>query len=300
MTICIAAICENGKYVIVMADRMITYTAPPFHQFEHPVPKIHKLSNNAVLMTAGSALLPSELIYKIKKILRSGSVENSDSDYSFSSNMLSNYIKIKDILDIIKKAYLLLRKQIIEERFLQKYDLKWEDYVNFIKGVSTSEKGLIPFPAPSIKIFAEIEEFQLELQAILAGVDDEGAHIYVVEDPGVLNNFNDIGYAAIGSGNYHAMRSFIENSYSTAMPLWRALYIVYEAKKYAESAPGVGTQTDAMIISKDKIKILDSNDINQLEKIYKEKQENLIKINNDIYEKYEQILKGIAKNDRTN
>lgn len=79
MTICIAAICENGRYIIAMADRMITYSAPPFHQFEHPIPKIYVLGRNVVLMTAGSALLPSEFIYNIKVALARRSVSERES-----------------------------------------------------------------------------------------------------------------------------------------------------------------------------------------------------------------------------
>ena len=41
---CIAAICSYGRRVVAASDRMITYTAPPFHQFEHPKPKMRRLA----------------------------------------------------------------------------------------------------------------------------------------------------------------------------------------------------------------------------------------------------------------
>lgn len=180
---------------------------------------------------------------------------------------MHDYIRVRDILDIVKEAYLRLRRRIIEEQFLQKCDLKWEDYVNSIKGLTG--------PSPLAKIIAEIEEFKLELQAIITGVDEEGPHIYVIDDPGMLNSFNDIGYAAIGSGAYHALRSFIENNYSIDMPLWKALYIVFEAKKYAESAPGVGTRTDVVIVGKEGVRFLKEEHICRLEELYKENREHI-------------------------
>jgi len=62
VTICIAAICNGGDCVVAACDKMITYTSPPYHQFEHPKPKIHKV--------AGSALLPSEFIRELKTSLK--------------------------------------------------------------------------------------------------------------------------------------------------------------------------------------------------------------------------------------
>ncbi len=279
MTICIAAICERGKYLVAMADRMITYTYPPFHQFEHPVPKIHIISNNIVLMTAGSALLPSEFIDEIQERLGK----------NFGNSEIAT-ISVKDAVKVVKEAYLSLRRRAIEERFLQKYDLKWDDYIEFIKGSAPREYSVSP---PIMRIFTEIDDFKIELSAIIAGLDHEGPHIYIIEDPGILSNFNDIGYAAIGSGNYHAMRSFIENNYSIDMPVWQALYIVYEAKKYAESAPGVGKRTDAIIITREGVHKISQEEIEILENIYREKQEKITEIKKEIFDENRENLKRL-------
>ena len=289
MTICIAAISDGGKNVIVMSDKMITYTAPPFHQFEHPRPKIYKVSENAVILTAGSALLPSDFLIKLNSIKDEIGFEHDEK------------IEIKKLADLVAKAYRDLRKEIIEERFLLKYDLTWKDYINFVRGGNPSNDSDNPIysmfgvASPIIKVFAEIEEFKLEFDIILAGVDEAGGHIYVIQDPGIKGNFDDMGYTAIGSGSYHAIRSFVENNYSIDTPLWKALYIVYEAKKYAESAPGVGLETDVAIITNKKVFTLENSDIDILNYIYKNKKEKHEKMLEELYRNTEKDLKDLIE-----
>lgn len=65
MTICIGAICDNKSKVIVASDRMITASYPPV-EFEHGIPKMEKISNTCVALTAGSALAHTELFRDAK------------------------------------------------------------------------------------------------------------------------------------------------------------------------------------------------------------------------------------------
>ena len=61
MTICIAALCEGGKMCVVGADREIT--APGLSlEFEHQESKIDRLADSCVVMSAGDALLSTEVI----------------------------------------------------------------------------------------------------------------------------------------------------------------------------------------------------------------------------------------------
>jgi len=61
MTVCIAALCERGSQVVLVADRMITSGLAI--QFEHPLSrKVTPLSENCLAMTAGDALAFTELL----------------------------------------------------------------------------------------------------------------------------------------------------------------------------------------------------------------------------------------------
>ena len=60
MTICIAVICADRNAVVVASDRMIS---APFLtlEFDHPDAKIDQLSSSCVGLTAGDALVATEL-----------------------------------------------------------------------------------------------------------------------------------------------------------------------------------------------------------------------------------------------
>ena len=61
MTICIGALCENGLTCVVAADREMT--APGLSlEFEHHERKIDRLSDTCVVLSAGDALLATEII----------------------------------------------------------------------------------------------------------------------------------------------------------------------------------------------------------------------------------------------
>lgn len=267
MTICISAICNGGNSVIVASDKMITYTYPPYHQFEHPKPKIHKISNKIVLMSAGSALLPSEFLEILQEKIEKVRVPPSS---------------VRKVANIAVDTYKLVRINTIENRILSKYGIQWSEYKQFL----SSGK----MPEVFYRIVGQVEEFRLELDVIIAGVDNSGAHIYVIDNPGDISSFDDIGYTAIGSGSYHAIRSFIENNYSIDLPLNIATYVVYEAKKYAECAPGVGKQTELVIINESGIYIVKEELMQTLDNIYESK---IKKINNLRKEVIAEIQKNI-------
>ncbi len=271
MTICIAAMCENGKAVIAASDKMITYSAPPYHQFEHPRSKLQILARRAVIATAGSALLPSEFINLIKEEM--AKIEK---------------LNIREIAYAAERAYRRLRVKGIEGRVLSAYGITWSEYRDIVKSGEITDLYY--------RIISQVENFRIELEAIIAGVDESGAHIYVIDNPGYSNSFDDIGYTAIGSGEYHAIRSFIENYYSVSLPIPQALYVVYEAKKYAEFAPGVGKQTDIVIITEDGVIEVNEKIKNELDEAYKTKMKIIEELREkslkDYFEKIDKYLKS--------
>lgn len=124
------------------------------------------------------------------------------------------------------------------------------------------------------KVLPELGVELVRMTVIVLGVDDLGAHIFDVRDPGHAECFNRVGFHAIGSGLPHAISAFISFNYTANIDLKKAIYITYEAKKHAEKAPGVGkTATDMGIISNKGIRVIKAKEIEKLEAIYKEKTE---------------------------
>ncbi len=107
---------------------------------------------------------------------------------------------------------------------------------------------------------------------IVAGIDKNGGHIYEISDPGVSYCFDSIGFCSEGSGSTQAESLFTYVKYSRRATLNRALFNIYEAKKRAEGAPGVGELTDVGIITEEKgvLYLTEAEESNLLE-IYEKK-----------------------------
>ena len=109
------------------------------------------------------------------------------------------------------------------------------------------------YPDLIMKIHHEIEVYNYRLDIILAGISNGKAHIYGVFNPGISQCFDALGFHAIGSGLPHALNTLIARNCNQDTSLSEALLAVYEAKKLAEKAPGVGTKrTDICVITPQK------------------------------------------------
>src|SRR5438552_2546733 len=62
MTVCIAAICENGKRIVAAADRMFTAGAPVSLEFETEETKIEAVGGNCVALMAGNSGFGTEVL----------------------------------------------------------------------------------------------------------------------------------------------------------------------------------------------------------------------------------------------
>jgi hypothetical protein len=86
-----------------------------------------------------------------------------------------------------------------------------------------------------------------DIAAIITGIDDLGARLFCGQD-GKLTCEDAIGFAAIGAGYWHAQSQFMFAGYSRRASAAKSLYLVYAAKKRAEMAPGVGSETDMFLM----------------------------------------------------
>ena len=88
-----------------------------------------------------------------------------------------------------------------------------------------------------------------DVATIIAGQDESGPHLYVIDKPGMYSVHDRIGFASVGIGQRHAESQFMLAGYTPAWLFPEALYLTYVAKKRAEVAPGVGTYTDLAVIT---------------------------------------------------
>jgi 20S proteasome alpha/beta subunit len=114
----------------------------------------------------------------------------------------------------------------------------------------------------------QLSEFHLETDFLVVGIDERGGHVISLIFPGTVQHFDKIGFGAVGSGIPHATTSLCLEGQTRNRRVSETIYSVYAAKRKAESAPGVGKETDLGVITKHGICFLDTDDLKSLEMLY--------------------------------
>lgn len=245
MTICLAAICDSGSRLVVASDSMITNPALSI-EFEHPTKKMTELSHSCVALTAGDALAHTELFNSVQIEIE-----------RLKSPTLTN------IISKIKECYQEIRKREITEKYL--IPRGFDNFADFYQAQRVLNLEIAQ------RIQYQIEEYDYGLEILIAGIEEGKAHIYEIFDPGTSKCFDSINFHAIGSGVPHALNSLIARGCNQSIPIADCLMKIFEAKKMAEKAPGVGcTLTNICFLSPNKGIIgFPKEKYNELEQIFK-------------------------------
>jgi 20S proteasome alpha/beta subunit len=248
MTVGIGAICEDGKSVVVAADKMVTFGSPMNLQTEPPaLKKITELTERVLLVFSGNTADGEEII-------------------SATRPQLTDEIKssVGRIAEVVKECYAKHKQHRAEETILK--PLLGADFTRFQALVAES-------PASQIlsQVLGTLMQHNLNTEVLVAGVDDSGAHIFAVIHPGQLLPLATTGFGAIGSGGIHAAVRMSLAQHTKSASLVETMYNVYEAKRASEVAPGVGKLTDIAIIRNGKFCFGGAELLNTLEEAHKEK-----------------------------
>ncbi len=262
LTICIAAIAEK-KYVVMAADRTLTLSLePPEYGHEH-ASKLYELTPSFIVGAAGSPVFIPELFRRVD------TKKAGKPDFVY---------ELADALTAVRKVK-------IEQEILRKIGWTYEMYEEYY-----SEGKLLE--AHARKLLEEMTNYHACIHLVTGNVlPDAGATIHMVEDPGSVNCFDAIGFIGIGSGESYAVQNLIRANYTADTPLLEAIYQVFEAKKNAEQAVGVGRRTDIRIIMDEKKNIqLSDNEVLELNDIYDTKMKRQEKTNKEVLGKVEEWL----------
>ena len=225
MTICIAASCADGQAVVVASDRMLS---APFLtvEFDHPDTKIDQISENCVALSSGDALCVQDVL--IGGLGAASHLQNPP---------------IKTLAEQIKLQFCEIRKQRVNDLILGPRGI---DFDGFYQGGMISR-----FPQDlAMLLDSQVQMHALGTMLLVAGVDDSGAHIYCIDDPGKMACFDRVGYHAIGSGHRHAVLKLVALKQHHSTSVNETVFNVYCAKRVAELAPGVGQATSIKIVSR--------------------------------------------------
>ena len=239
MTQLIAAICEGGKNIVAVSDRMVS-TADMTLTFEPDEIKAQPVGHKALVMIAGTLHEP-DLIRDAREKVRGKE-------------------RLREVADALKEVYQDLRDSRIEDEVLRPCT-GLRTFAEYHDKQTKLHDSLI------MEMNDRIRRYNLGLTLVLTGVDDQG-HVFYIDNPGVWRSFDNLGYCCEGIGDRHADNVFAWYRYTQAIPLNEAIFIAFEAKKRAEMAGGVGKATDIHIIDDQGIRLMSQETVRHLEEAY--------------------------------
>ena len=231
MTCCVAALADDRKTLVLIADRMI---GNQVISAEADIQKFLQVHKNWWLMLADDPSPATAVALSVEKSLPKGSVD------------------VKVIEEHFATALRERRTYEAEARFITPLNMH---VASFFDSGRAKLGG---------KLFREIEAdfaaYQLSLSLIIAGFDADGlGHILGVEGRGPrslrLDHHSLVGYHAIGSGSAGANFIMTYKDLGPAMPARLVTYYAFEGKYFGELAHGVGTDTDIAIVRSGKSKL---------------------------------------------
>lgn len=225
MTICIGTICRgNDQHPLVIgaSDRLLVAGGMKAEPFQT---KVAQLSAKVAAMISGT-------VPTCTTIIQDALLQVSRLD--------QNSILVRDVASICANAFASCRRAEAESLLLTPLSLR-------VSNLTHPDETMSPYVLD--KCINEMRKYELEAELMVVGIDTLGAHIYVIENPGYPHCQNDIGYAVIGSGGWHAKAHLMSMNYTNSWPLQDCLFVTHAAKRRAESDIYVGTATDIFFIA---------------------------------------------------
>jgi len=261
------------EHVMVASDRMVTLNFPST-EFEQNASKTVSVTVNCVAATAGSALAFTPILEQAQSTLQQDKSPPN----------------IQRIAEVIRQCYIVARNAKLEQDILAKIGLNMQTFYQANRTFA---------PEIVANVVQAMNQYNLNLSIIVAGVDTSGPHIYRIDDPGRIESFDSIGHCSVGSGELHAISTFIANDYDLNLDLDHVIAMVYDAKKRSEKAQGVGEETDLYVICNDRTVKLNDATIQKLNEIHNKKTEQEKKVVADLEELVKKLdirsLDGVEK-----
>jgi 20S proteasome alpha/beta subunit len=209
---------------------MFTHFYPSSVEFETLERKFEQLhSKRAVLQSSNATPAVTEILESVRRLTR----EPHDSSVAV-------------LAELVRRSYVEVRLRRIEERIV--VPALGPDYVkqreHRVSLADYLKNQSVIYQAMTLKM----EQHDLSVSMLVAGVDHSGAHLYHVINPGVCHTMEKLGYGTIGSGYNHALIWLSLARQTRQSDLHTTLVEVYSAKRVSEVAPGVGKETDIAII----------------------------------------------------
>lgn len=299
MTICIAALCDNGNNILGMSDTRITSWNSSFDSGEKTS---IIFGTGAVVMIAGDLDFQNTILAKLQNVVRN--TKNNEWRLIIDGKTGKARAEgieswtIEKIKDLYIDVYNEIKRQRVENSILKPLGLNLETFMNGENGTENFQKWI----ADKVSSFA-----MPEIETIIAGTDSMGRHIFIVENltdsQAVSICCNRQGFACIGNGAKQADSEFILAKYTPKMPFEDAILLAYIAKKRAELARDVGAKTTFFFVYDDETEIFQSGFFRQkggieqmLEKSYKTLKEKEKKAREQVTKGFKSYVRKFIEN----
>jgi hypothetical protein len=197
-------------------------------QFQPPVRKIWQLTTSIFALTAGDASANAEILtHTLTAVRRRLALDNS-------------WMRLSEVADIVSSEVVSYRKRVAERTVLAPIGLTFETFISRQREMALDW---------ATRITERVMGVESGTHILVAGVDEGGAHIWLVDGMGKAFCNDTVGFAAIGFGQWHAESQFMFAGHANWKTLPETILLSYLAKKRAEVAPGVGTETDMCAVS---------------------------------------------------
>jgi len=202
------------------------------------------------LVTVGEAFLNIEM--DRKKIVQltprvwltiTGTVQDAEyarDRFTQASHLFAGQ-SVLQIAKRLRKACEHIRRRQIEERIIKPGI--GVTYAEFSKACLSNQTTPLMSDA-----FNKINNFNFDLELMLVGIDDSGAHLYRI-NCFYVNSHEGLAFTTIGVGRTIAAAVIASYEGSTlSLPIAETIYRVYEAKRASEQTNLVGGLTDMLLL----------------------------------------------------
>jgi 20S proteasome alpha/beta subunit len=230
MTVCIAAISDEGRGAVLAADKMLTSIGGllPYRN-DGTGDKIFQLSDHVRGMWAGG-------LGDATNILQVFRDDNPNPDA----------LTVEQTAERLRLAYLKYLLSVLERE-----NITGRGIASIAEFYGNQAINLTADVRQQIQIALATYNLNSNTQFIVCGKDADNLYkIFVLNgNPRTMNTRVTEGYAQIGSGWGHAQFSMIHSRYKPALLQADVEKIIKTAKRRAEKDPGVGKLTDVVLLS---------------------------------------------------
>ncbi len=222
MTVCVAALADDGKTIVYAADKMI---GAGFIETEGGQEKILPLGERWRVLVSGDDVAPA---FEILDRARHKLMSKPNATYEAAS-------------EVMEEAWAEKRLEEAEALYLRPRGMTLDDF--------KKERLQNPDSASVQDLDSRVSRHEFSLHLLVVGFDNGEGRIFSLyrEDRGIAKRHDAPGFHAVGSGWVSAVHMMYLRDLSPVMPARLALYYAYEGKYFGEDAPGVGWQTDLYI-----------------------------------------------------